>query len=102
MSSITETLSTQYPVFVTDCVNVTGVANFPYANGLYHYNASIEECRDAKSGHPTYKHATEEVYLWYAQHWRHWIGSDTNCDAAMDVRLFMVHSTAAYSPGGSR
>ena len=98
VKSIIETLSTQYPVIVTDCVRVTGVDNHPEGNGLYHYNASLEECYGTKSGHPTYKHESEEVYLWYYQFSRFWYSSTTNCDYALPALLFRVYQTAAYSP----
>ena len=77
-------------------MEVTGVDASPQANGLYHYDASLEECYGTKSGHPTYKHATEEIYLWYYQYYRRWYSTPTNCEGS--PYLFRAVDTAAYSP----
>ena len=83
---------------VTDCVKVSSVDRFHEAHGYYHYNSSIEECHGSKSGHPTYKHATEEIYLWYHQSSRSWYGSTTVCDTSWAALLFRVYNTDTVSP----
>ena len=85
-------------MIVADCVKVTGVDNFPQANGVYHYDASTEECNDAKSGYPTYKHAAQEVYLWYHFFKLDWFGSTISCDEAWTSTLFGTFNTLVYSP----
>ena len=82
-------------IFFTACIEVRNIANWPWAEGFYTQDDSLQECDS--SGKPRYRQVSGTGFLWHHST-GYWYGTNDHCLAVYDHIQFKQVNTGVDSP----